>query len=37
MLPLQQAYEVQKSVMEYLRATFRFKERDVHDEWRNLG
>ncbi len=33
MLPLQQAYEVQKSVMEYLRATFRFKEREVHEEF----
>ena len=31
MLPLQQAYEVRESVMEYLKATFRFKEKDVHD------
>lgn len=31
MLPLQQAYEVKESVMEYLKATFRFKEKDVHD------
>lgn len=33
MLPLQQAYEVRESVMEYLKATFRFKEKDVHDEF----
>lgn len=33
MLPLQQAYEVRESVMEYLKATFRFKERDVHEEF----
>lgn len=31
MLPLQQAYEVRASVMEYLKATFRFKEKDMHD------
>jgi len=30
MLPLQQAYEVKESVIEYIRATFRFKEPDVH-------
>ena len=33
MLPLQQAYEVRTSVMEYLKATFRFKEQDMHDEF----
>lgn len=30
MLPLQQAYEVKESVLEYIKATFRFKEPDVH-------
>lgn len=31
MLPLQQAYEVQHSILEYLKATFSFKDRLVHD------
>ena len=31
MLPLQQAREVRDSVMEYIKATFRFKEKDVSD------
>ena len=30
MLPLQQAYEVKQSIIEYLRATFNFKDREVH-------
>ena len=31
MLPLQQAYEVKQSVLEYIKATFRFKEQEVYD------
>ena len=31
MLPLQQAREVRDSVIEYIKATFRFKEKDVSD------
>lgn len=31
MLPLQQAREVRNSVIEYIKATFRFKEKDVSD------
>ena len=31
MLPLQQAYEVQHSILEYLKATFSFKDKTVHD------
>jgi DEAD/DEAH box helicase domain-containing protein len=31
MLPLQQAYEVKQSIIEYLRATFSFKEKAVSD------
>ena len=31
MLPLQQAYEVKTSVLEYIKATFRFKEAEVHN------
>ncbi|MCD8293633.1 MAG: DEAD/DEAH box helicase [Clostridia bacterium] len=31
MLPLQQAREVKDSVIEYIKATFRFKEKDVND------
>lgn len=31
MLPLQQAYEVRESIFEYIRATYRFKDRDVSD------
>jgi len=30
MLPLQQAYEVQHSILEYLKATFSFKDKTVH-------
>ena len=31
MLPLQQAYEVQHSILEYLKATFSFKDKTVHE------
>ena len=31
MLPLQQAYEVQNSILEYLKATFSFKDKAVHE------
>lgn len=31
MLPLQQAREVRDSVIEYIKATFKFKEKDVSD------
>ena len=31
MLPLQQAREVRDSVIAYIKATFRFKEKDVSD------
>jgi DEAD/DEAH box helicase domain-containing protein len=31
MLPLQQAYEVQHSILEYLKATFSFKDKAVHE------
>jgi len=31
MLPLQQAYETREAIIEYLRATFNFKEKDVND------
>ena len=31
MLPLQQAYEIQYSILEYLKATFSFKDRAVHE------
>jgi DEAD/DEAH box helicase domain-containing protein len=31
MLPLQQAYEVKHSILEYLKATFSFKEKSVHE------
>jgi DEAD/DEAH box helicase domain-containing protein len=31
MLPLQQAYEVQHSITEYLKATFSFKDKAVHE------
>lgn len=31
MLPLQQAREVRDSIIEYIKATFRFKEKDVND------
>ena len=31
MLPLQQAREVRDSILEYIRATFKFKEKDVSD------
>lgn len=30
MLPLQQAYEVKHSILEYLKATFSFKDKVVH-------
>ena len=31
MLPLQQAREVRDSIIEYIKATFKFKEKDVSD------
>jgi len=31
MLPLQQAYEVQHSILEYIKATFSFKDKTVHE------
>jgi len=31
MLPLQQAYEIKQSILEYLKATFGFKEKVVSD------
>src|SRR5690349_9989301 len=31
MLPLQQAYEVKHSIFEYLKATFSFKDKAVHE------
>ena len=31
MLPLQQAYEVRTSILEYIHATYRFKDKDVGD------
>ena len=31
MLPLQQAYEIKYSIIEYLKATFNFKEREVNE------
>lgn len=31
MLPLQQAIEVKQSIIEYIKATFHFKEESVHD------
>lgn len=31
MLPLQQAYEVKHSILEYLKATFSFKDKSVHE------
>ena len=36
MLPLQQAREVRDSVIEYIKATFRFKEKDVSDAFYRL-
>ncbi len=36
MLPLQQAYEVKHSLIEYLRATFRFKDKGVLDAFYNF-
>ncbi|MBS1636193.1 MAG: DEAD/DEAH box helicase [Bacteroidetes bacterium] len=36
MLPLQQAYEVKHSILEYLKATFSFKDKRVHDAFYNL-
>lgn len=31
MLPLQQAYEVQHSILKYRKATFSFKDKSVHE------
>ena len=36
MLPLQQAYEVKQSIIEYLKATFSFKEKVVSDAFYNF-
>ncbi|GGK41323.1 MULTISPECIES: DEAD/DEAH box helicase [Flavobacteriaceae] len=36
MLPLQQAYEVKQSIIEYLKATFTFKEKKVSDAFYNF-
>ena len=36
MLPLQQAYEVKQSILEYLKATFSFKEKKVSDAFYNF-
>lgn len=36
MLPLQQAYEVKQSIIEYLKATFSFKEKMVSDAFYNF-
>lgn len=36
MLPLQQAYEVKQSIIEYLKATFSFKEKLVSDAFYNF-
>lgn len=36
MLPLQQAYEVKQSIIEYLKATFSFKEKKVSDAFYNF-
>ena len=36
MLPLQQAYEVKQSIIEYLKAIFSFKEKIVSDAFYNF-
>ena len=36
MLPLQQAYEVKESILEYIRTTFSIKDRDVNDAFFNF-
>lgn len=36
MLPLQQAYEVKHSILEYLKATFSFKDKAVHEAFYNF-
>lgn len=36
MLPLQQAYEIKQSIIEYLKATFSFKEEKVYDAFFNF-
>ncbi|MBP7808641.1 MAG: DEAD/DEAH box helicase [Bacteroidia bacterium] len=36
MLPLQQAYEVKHSILEYLKATFSFKDKLVHEAFYNF-
>ena len=33
MLPLQQAFEVKQSILEYIKATFSFKERETSDSF----
>jgi DEAD/DEAH box helicase domain-containing protein len=36
MLPLQQAYEVQHSILEYLKATFAFNDKEVSKSFYNF-
>jgi len=36
MLPLQQAYEIKQSIIEYLKATFSFKEKEVSESFFNF-
>jgi len=36
MLPLQQAYEIKYSIIEYLKATFSFKDKSVHEAFYNF-
>lgn len=36
MLPLQQAYEVKYSILEYLKATFSFNDKVVHEAFCNF-
>lgn len=36
MLPLQQAFEVRQSIIEYLKATFNFKEKEVYESFYNF-
>ena len=33
MLPLQQSFEVKQSILEYLKATFSFKEKETSDSF----
>lgn len=36
MLPLQQAYEAKDAIIEYLKATFNFKDKEVNDAFMRL-